>query len=48
MSSETEQGEIFDYIREYLKYWELNSSLELFEEDIKRKVPLASPRAHSR
>lgn len=31
MSSETDQGEIFDYIREYLKYWELNSSLELFE-----------------
>lgn len=30
MSTETDQGEIFDYIREYLKYWELNTSLECF------------------
>jgi hypothetical protein len=38
MSSETDQGEIFDYVREYLKYWELNTSLEGFEEEIKRRV----------
>lgn len=38
MSTETEQSEIFDFIREYLKYWELNTSLECFEEEIKRRV----------
>ena len=36
--TEPEQQEVFEYIREYLKYWELNSSLELFEEELKRKV----------
>lgn len=40
MSTETEQSEIFDYIREYLKYWELNASLESFEEEVKRRVRL--------
>lgn len=38
MSTETEQTEIFDYIREYLKYWELNTSLESLEDEIKRRV----------
>jgi hypothetical protein len=38
MSTETDQSEILDYVREYLKYWELNSSLEVFEEELKKKV----------
>jgi len=32
MSGEAEPQEILDYVREYLKYWELNNSLELLEE----------------
>ena len=39
-SQEIEKGEIHEYIREYLKYWELNGSLEVFEEEAKRKVSL--------
>jgi hypothetical protein len=38
--TEAEQQELLDYIREYLKYWELNNSLEGLEEELKRKVKL--------
>lgn len=48
MSTETEQSEIFDYIREYLKYWELNASLESFEEEVKRRVRLVLLRGRGR
>ena len=30
MSQEVETAEVHEYIREYLKYWELNGSLEVF------------------
>jgi hypothetical protein len=36
--TEPEQQEVLEYIREYLKYWELNGSLELLEEELKHKV----------
>ena len=33
--------EINEYIKEYLKYWDLNNSLESFEEETKSKVNLS-------
>jgi len=38
MSGDSDQQEVFDYIREYLKYWELNTSLDMFEEELKKRV----------
>ena len=36
--TEATQEEVIEYVREYLKYWELNSTLEGLEEEIKRQV----------
>ena len=39
--NEVDSEEINEYIKEYLKYWDLNNSLESFEEEIKSKVNLS-------
>jgi hypothetical protein len=36
-SGEVDPQEITDYIKEYLKYWDLNTSLESLEEQIALK-----------
>lgn len=40
--NEVDSDEIHEYIKEYLKYWDLNNSLESLEEELKSKVSLLS------
>ena len=37
---EVDLEEIGEYIKEYLKYWDLNNSLECFEDELKSKVSM--------